>query len=107
MFNTRPSHETEMRLETPCRRWGLACAGHKSAIPRWNNVGVDIDDGPFCNASRKRCVCNVIDCLDGSKCFSEQRDTVQVDVVGIGGRDDARSVIVRFTRGEDTDQGRE
>ena len=27
MLDSRPSHETEMCLETPCRCWRLACAG--------------------------------------------------------------------------------
>ena len=71
MLDPRPSHEIEMRLETPCRCWRLACARHKSAIPRWNNMGMDVDDGTFGDAFGERCVCEVIDRLDGSKGFGE------------------------------------
>lgn len=70
-------------------------------------MGMDVDDGSFRDAGRKRCVGKVIDCLDGSEGFGEQRNAVQVDTVGIGGRDDTRSVIVRFTRSEETNYGSE
>lgn len=48
-------------------------------------MGMDVDDGSFCDARWDRCVCEVIDVLDGSEGFGEQRDAVQIDVVGIGG----------------------
>jgi hypothetical protein len=96
MLDSRFSHEIEMGLETPCRRWRLACTRDKSAIPGRNDMGMDVNDGSFCDPCGKRCVCEFVDRLDGSEGFGEQRDAVQVNVVGICGRDDARSVVVRF-----------
>lgn len=65
-------------------------------------MGVDVDDGAFCDAGGERCVCKVIDRLDGSESFGEQWDAVQVDVVGIGGRQYSRSMVMRFACSEDT-----
>ena len=96
VLDSRPSHETEMRPETPCRRWRLACARDKSAVPRRHDVGMDVDDGSFGDACWERCVCKVIDRLNGSEGFGEYRDAVQTNVVGIGDRQYARSVVVRF-----------
>ena len=81
----------------------MACAGYKSAIPRRDNMGMNVDDGSFCDTCGKRCVCKVIDRLDGCERFGEYRDAVQVNAVGICGREYARSVVVRFACGDEID----
>ena len=65
-------------------------------------MGVNIDDGAFRDTCGKRCVCKVVDRLYGGESFGEQRDAVQVDVVSIGGRQYARSVVLRFRCGKET-----
>lgn len=70
-------------------------------------MGMDVDDGSFCDTCGQRCVCEIVDCLDGSEAFVEQRDAVKVNVVGIGGGDDARSMVVRFAYCDEIGQSRE
>jgi hypothetical protein len=70
-------------------------------------MGMDVDDGSFRDTCGQRCVCEVIDLLDGSEGFVEQRDAVQINVVGIGGGGDASSVVVRFACCDQIGQSRE
>jgi hypothetical protein len=57
-------------------------------------MSVDVDDGSLCDAGGNRQIREVIDSLDGSKRFGDQRDAVQVNIIGMSGREYARSVVV-------------
>jgi hypothetical protein len=64
MLDSRPSHETEMRLKAPGGCWRLTRVRDKSAIPWWNDVRVHIDNLSLFDASGNRYVREVIDRLD-------------------------------------------